>query len=136
MKKLNSKGFTLIELVVVIVILGILALLVIPKISAYTNQAKTSTCVANMRSYKSAMVMWQAQDLNNHTLGAASLTTGTLNSFMEKPAICPGGGTYSLDKTHLPDFVDVLCTGGGHRGKLANGTDIGDPLSLDAYLGD
>jgi prepilin-type N-terminal cleavage/methylation domain-containing protein len=39
---MNKKGFTLVELMVVIVIIGVLAAVAIPKFSAATNKAKTS----------------------------------------------------------------------------------------------
>ncbi|GHU51204.1 hypothetical protein AGMMS49975_03900 [Clostridia bacterium] len=97
MKKLNKKGFTLIELVVVIVILGILALLVIPKISAYTDSAKLSTCVANMRPLKSAITIWQVDHINGDPTDAAQLTIGGLGQFIEGGAQqCPLKGTYSI----------------------------------------
>lgn len=50
MKKLNKKGFTLIELIVVIAILAVLALILIPSISNYLTEARTARNNANARS--------------------------------------------------------------------------------------
>ena len=50
MKKLNKKGFTLIELIVVIGILAVLALILIPSISNYLAEARTARNNANARA--------------------------------------------------------------------------------------
>ena len=54
-KKLNKKGFTLIELIVVIAILAILALILVPSISNYVAEANNSKNEANVRSVYSQL---------------------------------------------------------------------------------
>jgi type IV pilus assembly protein PilA len=51
MKKLNKKGFTLIELIVVIAILAILAAILIPSVTGYITKATDAKNLANCRSY-------------------------------------------------------------------------------------
>ena len=51
MKKLNKKGFTLIELIVVIAILAILAAILIPAVTGYITKATEAKDSANCRSY-------------------------------------------------------------------------------------
>lgn len=60
-KKRNKKGFTLIELVVVIAILGILAAVAIPRFVSATDKARQSTHDANMRTIESAANMYVAE---------------------------------------------------------------------------
>ena len=50
MKKMNKKGFTLIEMLVVIAIIAILVAIVIPVVSNATEKAKQATDLANIRS--------------------------------------------------------------------------------------
>jgi prepilin-type N-terminal cleavage/methylation domain-containing protein len=70
------RGFTLIELVVVIAILGILAGLAIPRFLDATATARGARIVADMRTIDSAIVIYNAKTGNMPT-GEASLTTSS-----------------------------------------------------------
>jgi MSHA pilin protein MshA len=64
--KANQEGFTLIELVVVIVILGILAVTAAPKFIDLTGDAKASTIEAVRGTLNSAADMAHAKALINN----------------------------------------------------------------------
>ena len=50
MKKLNKKGFTLVEMLVVIAIIAVLVAIIIPTTSSATTKAAAATNAANLRS--------------------------------------------------------------------------------------
>ena len=65
--RLNKKGFSLIELLVVVVIMGILVAAAVPLYSAITDKANANTCQTNQRLIKSSFAKWVLMDEKNTT---------------------------------------------------------------------
>jgi prepilin-type N-terminal cleavage/methylation domain-containing protein len=69
MKKMNKKGFTLIEMLAVIAIIAVLVAIIVPAVGSSTLKAKASTDAANLRSVLSAATIEYAEkgDLDDLT---------------------------------------------------------------------
>ncbi len=72
----NQTGFTLIEMLIVIVVLGILAMIIIPQITVSTEDAKISTLQTNLSGMRSAIETYYAQH-NSIYPGKKHQTTGS-----------------------------------------------------------
>lgn len=92
--KKNNKGFTLVELMVVVVILGILVAIAVPIYNNITGNAERNACHANLRTIDGAKTQYAV---------SAGLTWP--DDFFRGGTIptCPAGGTYSNTE---PDNAD------------------------------
>lgn len=62
MKKINSKGFTLIEALIVLLLIGIILLTLIPSVITITNKNKKKSCVSTKNSIISSAKMYVAEN--------------------------------------------------------------------------
>jgi general secretion pathway protein G len=91
-KKHREEGFTLIELMIVLFILGLLAALVAPRLMGRVGKAKQKTAQAQMQ------LLGTALDLFHLDVGRYPTTEEGLNVLKEKPNNVPGWGGPYLDK--------------------------------------
>jgi prepilin-type N-terminal cleavage/methylation domain-containing protein len=111
MENKQDKGFTLVELLIVIVILGILATVTVLAVSGITDKAKENTCTADgatlQTAYESAYV------LNDAVVPTVTDITDALsNNNSAKVAAAPGAGVWGYAGGVLtpPTDAPASCT--------------------------
>ena len=135
----NRKGFTLVELVVVIAILGILAGLAIPRFMDATASARGARIVADMRTIDSAIMMYNAKTGNLPTSKDAltiDKTTGGVTSAIKVLAAWPTPPTGTAKVTAFNGSEVTLTSPSTNEYTLdaANGRALYDGKTVDQIL--
>ena len=104
----RAAGFTLVEVMIVIAIIGLLAAIAVPNfIKARTKSQKTA-CIKNLQMIDGAKETWALEAKRNVS---DPVVNADVNNYIKGgEPICPGGGTYAYNNLGTPP----TCTVAGH----------------------
>jgi len=90
--KRNSRGFTLVEILIVVIILGILAAIVIPQFTNASNDARNSSVASTLQTLRGQIELFKIQhaDVPPAATAIATVMTGKTNPTDTTQAVATG----------------------------------------------
>src|ERR1043166_8897071 len=112
----NKSGFTLVEIMIVVAIIGLLAAIAIPNFVRARTQSQMNACINNLRQLDGAV---QQYALENKLASSASYTMSALKPYIKLPPAsnipsCPANGPYSAGPSVTTPPVCSLSASASH----------------------
>lgn len=104
MKKAHESGFTLVEIMIVVTIIGFLAGLAIPAITRSRRASQATRCVVNMRQIESAKEQWAMETFGD--IGSPCNSADIAPYLKGGVPDCPANGSYRIN----PVGSNVTCS--------------------------
>ncbi len=89
-----TRAFTLVEIMIVVLIIGILMSIAVPSFVNARNQSRISTCIENLKEIESAKEQWAMQTKQAAT--ATPAQTDLVTNYLKAFPTCPAAGTYTI----------------------------------------
>ena len=93
-KIMGKRGFTLVEIMIVVAIIGLLAAVAIPNFMRARERAQRNACIANLKQIDGAKTLWALD--TGAASGDAVVMTDIVTAYIKATPSCPAGGTYTI----------------------------------------
>lgn len=104
----KKQGFTLVEIMIVVAIIGLLAAIAIPSFVRARTTSQTNACINNLRQIDGAKDQYAIE--NGANTGDA-VAQADVETYLKKFPECPASGTYTINVVG----TDPACDVAGHE---------------------
>ncbi len=99
---MKNKAFTLVEILIVVIILGILAAIVIPQFTEASTDARLSALQSDLQTVRSQLELYKVQHLENYPQQIAAVGNSSANVIAQLTSRTNAAGTVGTDPTLFP----------------------------------
>ncbi len=101
----RQSGFTLVEIMIVVAIIGLLAVIAIPNFMRARSTAQRNACISNLRQIDGGKQQWAIENKKPNT---AIPTSDEVLLYIKNEVFphCPAGGSYTVAAVN----TDPVCT--------------------------
>jgi len=110
----NKSGFTLVEIMIVVAIIGLLAAIAIPNFVRARTTSQMNACINNLRQIDGAGQQW-ALETKQNTNAVPNFTD--VSPYLKSAVVCPAAGStatfassYTLQSVSLKPLCKTLAT--------------------------
>jgi prepilin-type N-terminal cleavage/methylation domain-containing protein len=111
-KTARKAGFTLVEIMIVVAIIGLLAAIAIPNFIRARTTSQANACINNLRQFDGAKQQWA---LEQKQLSTATPATADISPYIKLNTAgslppCPAGGSYTLGAVSVNPTCNIANT--------------------------
>jgi prepilin-type N-terminal cleavage/methylation domain-containing protein len=107
----RKSGFTLVEIMIVVAIIGLLAAIAIPNFVKARESSQKNACIANMKQIEGAKSNWCMDQKKSLTDTPGTTDLYGTDKYIRQAPECPGGGNYNIAQV---DQEPTCSVGGDH----------------------
>ena len=110
--KLNS-GFTLIEIMVVLIIIAIMASFIVPSVISRPDEARTTKVKNDIMALEGALDLFKLDNgrYPTNSEGLSILAEGDLNTYLKRLPLDPWGSPYQFSNPGKNRYIDIFSLG-------------------------
>ena len=86
----HERGFTLVEIMIVVAIIGLLASIAIPNYAQSRGDAHRHACINNLQQVEGAIQRWSLEMKKDE---GQAVAYSDIRGYLQRSVVCPAGGT-------------------------------------------